>query len=79
MSNKPKRKRRWASTRNHFFSVNRVQSFYNTSPLDMKKIMGDQDYIHENLNNYIQAFSTAVRDIFESFEFHTQIERLNKA
>jgi type I restriction enzyme M protein len=28
---------------------------------------------------YIQGFSSAVRDIFESFEFHTQIDRLAKA
>ena len=27
----------------------------------------------------MQAFSPAVRDIFESFEFHTQIDRLSKA
>ena len=25
------------------------QSFYNTSPMDMKKLMGDQDHIRENL------------------------------
>ncbi len=55
------------------------QSFYNTSPLDMKKLMGDQDHIRENLFAYMQAFSPAVRDIFESFEFHTQIDRLAKA
>ena len=55
------------------------QLFFNTSPLDMKKLMGDQDHIKENLYAYIQAFSPAVRDIFESFEFHTQIDRLAKA
>jgi type I restriction enzyme M protein len=55
------------------------QLFYNTSPLDMKKLMGDQDHIKENLFAYLQAFSPAVRDIFESFEFHTQIDRLAKA
>lgn len=55
------------------------QSFYNTSPLDMKKLMGDPDHIRENLYSYIQTFSPAVRDIFEYFEFHTQIERLHKA
>ena len=54
-------------------------SFYNTSPMDMKKLMGDQDYIRENLYAYIQAFSPEVRNIFESFEFHTQVERLHKA
>ncbi len=55
------------------------QSFYNVSPLDMKKLMGDQDHIRENLYSYLNAFSPAVRDIFERFEFHTQIERLAKA
>ncbi|PCJ61751.1 MAG: restriction endonuclease subunit M [Rhodospirillaceae bacterium] len=53
--------------------------FYNTSPLDLKKLMGDQDHIGENLRAYMQAFSPAVRDIFESFEFHIQIDRLDKA
>lgn len=55
------------------------QSFYNTSPLDMKKLMGDQDHIKENLFAYIQGFSAAVRDIFERFEFYAQVERLAKA
>ena len=55
------------------------QLFYNTSPLDLKKLMGDQDHIGENLRAYMQAFSPAVRDIFEHFQFHTQIDRLAKA
>ncbi len=55
------------------------QLFFNTSPLDLKKLMGDQDHIKENLFAYMQAFSPAVRDIFESFDFHTQIDRLAKA
>ena len=55
------------------------QLFYNTSPLDLKKLMGDQDHIGENLRAYMQAFSPAVRDIFESFEFHTQIDKLTKS
>jgi type I restriction enzyme M protein len=53
--------------------------FYNTSPLDLKKLMGDQDHIGENLRAYLQAFSPAVREIFESFEFHIQIDRLQKS
>ena len=56
-----------------------AQSFYNTSPLDMKKLMGDQDHISQNLFAYIQAFSPAVRDIFERFEFYSQIDRLAKS
>src|SRR6478672_1674743 len=52
--------------------------FYNSSPLDLKKLMGDQHHIGENLRAYVQAFSPAVRDIFEHFDFHTQIDRLAK-
>lgn len=55
------------------------QSFYNISPLDMKKLMGDQDHIKENLFSYIQGFSEAVRDIFERFEFYAQIDKLAKS
>lgn len=53
--------------------------FFNTSPLDLKKLAGDQDHIGENLRAYIQAFSPHVRDIFEAFDFHIQIDRLAKA
>ncbi|MFN9748846.1 MAG: N-6 DNA methylase [Burkholderiales bacterium] len=55
------------------------QSFYNTSPLDMKKLMGDPDNISANLFSYIQGFAPSVRDVFDHFEFNTQIERLSKA
>lgn len=55
------------------------QSFYNTSPLDLVKLLGDQDHIRQNLYAYVQAFSPAARDIFERFDFYTQVERLAKA
>ncbi len=55
------------------------QSFYNTAPLDLVKLLGDQDHIRQNLYTYVQAFSPAARDIFERFDFHTQVERLAKA
>lgn len=55
------------------------QSFFNTSPFDMKTLMGDPDHIRENLYSYVAAFSPSVRDIFERFEFATQVERLAKA
>lgn len=55
------------------------QAFCNTSALSMKRLMGDQDNIGENLRSTIQAFTPAVRDIFESFEFHLQLDRLEKA
>jgi type I restriction enzyme M protein len=55
------------------------QTFYNTSPLDMKKLMGDPDNIAQNLFSYVQAYAPAVRDVFERFEFQVQVERLAKA
>jgi len=54
------------------------QSFYNTSPMDLKTLMGDQDQIAVNLKAYIQSFSPNVRDIFERFDIYTQIDRLEK-
>src|SRR6218665_3198326 len=33
------------------------KGFYNTSPLDMKKLMGDPDHIAQNLFSYVQAFA----------------------
>ena len=52
--------------------------FFNTSALDLKKLMGDQDNVAANLRSYVLAFSAPVRDIFEHFDFHTQVTRLEK-
>ena len=54
------------------------QGFYNNSPLDLNKLLGDQDHIKQNLFAYIQGFSPSARDIFERFDFQSQIERLAK-
>jgi len=53
--------------------------FCNLSPLDLTKITGASDNIAENLKAYVQAFSPAVRDIFDHFDFGLQLERLAKA
>ena len=53
--------------------------FYNTSPLDLPKLLGDQDNIAANMESYIAAFPPVVRDIFEQFGFDAQVERLRKA
>ncbi len=55
------------------------QSFYNISDMDLRKLMGDQDHISQNLYAYVQAFSPAVRDIFERFSFSSQIDKLAKS
>ncbi|MDX2194522.1 MAG: class I SAM-dependent DNA methyltransferase [Gemmatimonadales bacterium] len=53
--------------------------FYNTSPLDLQTLLGDQDHIAENLRAYVHGFSPSVRDIFEQFDFAAQVDRLEKA
>lgn len=53
--------------------------FYNTATLDLPKLMGDQDHIESNLTSYVQGFSSEVREIFERFDFATQVSRLAKA
>ncbi|PRF95834.1 SAM-dependent DNA methyltransferase [Burkholderia ambifaria] len=55
------------------------QAVYNTSPLDLVTLLGDQDNIRKNLYDYVAKFSPDAKDIFERFDFHTQIERLAKA
>jgi type I restriction enzyme M protein len=55
------------------------QLFYNVSPLDLRKLLGDQDHIAENLRAYVDGFAPSVRDVFEKFDFHAQIDRLTKA
>jgi len=55
------------------------QSFYNISPMDLKKLLGDPGHVRQNLEAYVQGFSPEVRDIFERFEFAVQIDRLAKA
>lgn len=55
------------------------QAVYNTSPLDLVKLLGDQDNIRKNLYDYVAKFSPDAKDIFERFDFHAQIERLAKA
>lgn len=53
-------------------------AFFNTSPLDLKKL-GQAD-IKKNLNFYIQSFSKDAREIFDNFkfeEFLTQLEDAN--
>ena len=53
--------------------------FWNASPVDLPKLMGDQDNIAANLAAYVQAFAAPVRDIFDRYRFVEQVDRLRKA
>lgn len=54
-------------------------SFFNSSPMDMGKLLGDPVNLRSNLIAYVEGFSENVRDIFEKFEFDKQILKLDGA
>ena len=53
--------------------------FYNTSKLDFQAAVRDQDNVANNLRSYIGAFSDNAGEIFEAYEFQTQLARLDGA
>jgi len=55
------------------------QQFFNTSPLDFRRLLDDPANLAANLGSYIRAFSEAARDVIEKFDFDVQISRLDRA
>jgi type I restriction enzyme M protein len=55
------------------------EQFFNTSPLDVKRLLDDPGQIAGNLRAYIAGFSSSAREVLEKFDFDTQITRLDKA
>ena len=53
-------------------------SFYNTSKYDLAKLMADSSNIADNLESYINSFSSNAAEIFTKYEFSTQIDKLNE-
>ena len=55
------------------------QQFFNTSPLDFRRLLDDPSNIADNLRAYIAAFSTGARDVIEKFDLGAQITKLDRA
>jgi len=53
--------------------------FYNTSTFTLSKLMADSANIRSNLESYLNEFSENAREIFEKYDFFTQIEKLDDA
>lgn len=51
-------------------------SFYNTSKFDFKKLVSDPDNIESNFENYLQGFSSNVKDIISNFKFTDQVRTM---
>lgn len=53
--------------------------FYNSSPLDLPTIAGSDNQVKAALLEYIDGFSSSVRDIWDAFNFRAKIDVLDKA
>lgn len=52
-------------------------NFSNKSKFDFKNLLDDPDNIRANFENYIQGFSSNIREIIENFEFSNEIKKLD--
>lgn len=52
--------------------------FYNTSRFNLKELCNDPDHIEDNLKEYIDRFSSNVRDIMQELDLNRHIEKMNK-
>lgn len=61
--------------------LNRVagQRFHNRSALDFELIKNDPDNVAKRLARYVSGFSKDVYEIFEAFEFETEIKRMSES
>lgn len=51
-------------------------SFYNTSKFDFAKLIADPDNIEANFENYLQGFSSNVKDIISNFKFENEVRTM---
>jgi type I restriction enzyme M protein len=53
--------------------------FYNTSPFTFKKLLGEPGNVRQNLENYLDGFSSNVQDIISKFKLRNQLDTLEEA
>ncbi len=53
--------------------------FYNTSPLDFRRLLDDPEHIAANLRTYIAGFSPGASDVLVKYGFEEHIKRLSEA
>jgi type I restriction enzyme M protein len=54
-------------------------AFYNTSLYDFERLLGDAPNLAANLRNYINGFSSNMREVVEKFDFDNTIAKLDEA
>ena len=55
------------------------EQFYNTSKLDLPKLLDDPANVADNLRAYLAGFSEVARETIDKFDFDRQISRLDSA
>lgn len=53
-------------------------TFYNTSPLDLGKLLQDPTKVGANLNTYIGAFSPSAAEVLEKYGFPEKVKKLDE-
>ena len=54
-------------------------AFYNTSPYNFERLLGDAPHLAANLRSYINGFSDNMREVLEKFDFENTIAKLNES
>ncbi len=52
--------------------------FYNTSPYTFKKLLNEPGNIRQNLENYLDGFSSNVQDIISKFKLRNQLDTMEE-
>jgi len=52
--------------------------FYNTSPFTFKKLLNEPANIRQNLENYLDGFSSNVQDIISKFKLRNQLDTMEE-
>src|SRR5258708_789465 len=55
------------------------EQFFNTSPLNFRRLIDDPGQVAGNLRAYIAGFSPGAREIIDKFDFDVQITHLDRA
>ncbi|MFA6924823.1 MAG: class I SAM-dependent DNA methyltransferase [Bacteroidales bacterium] len=52
--------------------------FYNTSPFTFKKLLNEPSNIRQNIENYLDGFSSNVQDIISKFKLRNQLDTMEE-
>ena len=57
----------------------RKQTLYNVSGFNLTRLLDDPEHIRANFSHYINGFSAKAKDIFDKFNFESELDKLDEA